>query len=61
MWESFGVSWDLLGEPRAERLLNASRELRIEALKYFPKLAAQMKAEGENALKAIEEAKKFVK
>ncbi len=42
-------------------LTDCSRDLRIEALKRFPELVAQMTAKAAAAVKAIEDAKKFVK
>jgi len=42
-------------------LASCSRDLRINALKRFPQLVAEMKQEADTALKAIERAKKFAK
>jgi hypothetical protein len=52
---------DLLSTARLRPLLDLSREIRIEALRHFPALAARMKQEADAAVRAITDAKKFVK
>ncbi len=42
-------------------LLECSRDVRIDALRLFPLLAQEMRDEAASALKAIQDAKKFVK
>jgi hypothetical protein len=51
----------LLSTERPWPLLDQSREIRIEALRHFPALAARMKQAADAAVKAITDAKKFVK
>jgi hypothetical protein len=51
----------LLSTNRSRLLLAYSRDIRIEALRHFPALAARMKQEADAAVKAITDAKKFVK
>ena len=51
----------LLSTNRPRPLLDYSRDIRIEALRHFPALAARMKQEADAAVKAITDAKKFVK
>ena len=43
------------------KLPDASRAVRIQALRAFPKLLEQLKATAESAVDAIEQAKKFVR
>jgi hypothetical protein len=49
------------GTLRVQNLLECSREVRIDALRLFPLLAKEMREEAASALKAIQDAKKFVK
>ncbi len=51
----------LLSTNRPRPLLDYSRNIRIEAPRHFPALAARMKQEADAAVKAITDAKKFVK
>ena len=43
------------------RLSDASRAIRIDAFRAFPKLLEQLKVSAESAVEAIEQAKKFVR
>ncbi len=52
---------DFKGAPEPLPLRACNRELRIDALARFPRLLAAMKAKADAALKAIADAKKFVK
>jgi hypothetical protein len=51
--------WELVRIEDARPLRDASRQLRIAALKCFPALLEELKREAEAALKTIEEAKRF--
>jgi hypothetical protein len=53
--------FDLIDAGAAISLTRCSRKIRIAALRRFPALARQMKREVDIALKAIDEAKQFVK
>ncbi len=61
MYRHEGREVALLSTGRPRPLLDSSREIRIEALRHFPALAGRMKDEADAAVKAITDAKKFVK
>jgi hypothetical protein len=61
IWQDRGDEWVVIEEKAPERLLEAPRSLRLKALELFPDLVRDLQAAAAEALKTIEQAKKFVK
>jgi hypothetical protein len=57
--DDFGGQWRTLRTEDQRPLRQAPRQLRIAALKRFPQLLEELKEEAEEAVKAIEDAKRF--
>jgi hypothetical protein len=58
--DDFGGQWQALRTEHQRPLREASRQLRIAALRRFPQLLEGLKQEAEQAIKAIEDAKRFI-
>jgi len=56
----YNSSYTLIRSDEITRLLDMDREARIESLAHFPEVAKDLKAQADKAIKAIEEAEKFV-
>ena len=58
--DPYGREWEPVRTEKQHPLREASRQLRIAALRHFPELLQALQQEATQAVKAIEDAKRFV-